>query len=145
MRLADIREAVAERVATVTGVRAVAHAPDQIPAGAASVVIVTPGSPYIDYHEAFAGGLAVVNLTLSPWVQLGEPRAAMARLDDLLSSGAGASSSLIDALMGSDRTLGGVCADLVVDDASNVRGEQSVDGARYLICDLSLRVLVRRT
>ena len=145
MRLADIREAVAERVATVSGVRAVAYAPDQIPAGAASVVIVTPGAPYIDYHEAFAGGLAVVNLTLSPWVQLVEPRAAMARLDELLSSGVGASSSLIDALMGSDRTLGGVCADLIVDDASNVRGEQSVDGARYLSCDLSLRVLVRRT
>lgn len=144
MRLADIRDAVAGRVATVAGVRAVAFAPDQIPAGALSVVIVTPGSPYVEFHEAFAGGLAMVHLTLSPWVQAVDPRAAMGRLDEMLSSGVGSPGSIVDALMGTDRTLGGVCADLVVDDASNVRGEQGPDGARYLSCDLSVRVLVGR-
>lgn len=144
MNLAAIREAVAERVAGVAGVRAFAQAPDQIPTGTVVAVIVSPGDPYADYHEAFVGGLAIVNLTLTCWVQATDLRTAMARMDALLSSGAAEGQSLIDAIMGVDRTLGGVCADLVVDRAGSVRGEISDAGARYLTADLDLRLLAGR-
>ena len=146
MILADIREAIADRLSTVEGVRAIAYPPDQIPTGTGVVVIVQPDATYIDYHEAFARGLAIVNFTLTPWVQMTSDRAAFARLDALLSSSSvDAHQSLIDALMTTDRTLGGVCADLIVDTASNVRAELIADGARYLCCDLSMRVMVGRT
>lgn len=145
MILADIREAIAERLATVPGVRAIAYPPDQIPTGTGVVVIVQQDGTYVDYHESFARGLAIVNVTLTPWVQMTSERAAFGRLDALLSSSSSnAEQSLIDALMGTDRTLGGVCADIIVDTASNVRAESIADGTRYLCADLSMRVMVGR-
>lgn len=145
MILADIREAIAERLATVPGVRAIAYPPDQIPTGTGTVVVVQQDGTYVDYHQAFAKGLAIVNVTLTPWVQMTSERAAFGRLDALLSSSSSnAEQSLIDALMTTDRTLGGVCADIIVDTASNVRAESIADGTRYLCADLSMRVMVGR-
>lgn len=145
MNLASIREAVAARLSEVAGLRAYAVAPDQIPAGVATVVAVNPGDPYVDFQQAFAKGLGFVNFTIMVWVQAVDMRAAMIRLDSLLSSGSDASRSIVDSLMDRDRTLGGVCADLVVDSCDNVRGETVADGARYLCADLNLRVMVGRT
>lgn len=146
MILADIREAIAERVATVPGVRAIPYPPDSIPTGTGVVVIVQPDGTYVDYHQAFARGLAVVNVTLTPWVQFTDARSAFGRMDALLSSSSSnADQSLIDALMTVDRTLGGVCSDVIVDNASNLRAETVADGARYLCADISMRVMVGRT
>lgn len=144
MNLAAIREAVAQRLADVPGVRPLSHPADSIPTGAGTVVTVEPDSTYVDFQQAFAKGLATVRLTLTIWVQAADLRAAFGRLDALLSSGPSESQSLIDALMDRDRSLGGVIHDLVVDQASSVRSESLADGARYLCADLSLRVLVGR-
>lgn len=144
MNLADIREGIAARLAEVPGVRSVAHPPDSIPTGAATVVTVEPDSTYVDYAQAFAKGLASVRLTATLWIQAADLRAAFGRLDALLSSGSGEGQSLVDALMDRDRTFGGVCHDIVVDQASSIRTESLADGARYLCADLSIRVLVGR-
>lgn len=145
MILSNVREAIADRLTDVPGVRAIPYMPDSIPTGSAVAVTVTPDSTYVDYHRAFSGGLAITNLTITAWVPASDMRSAMARLDELLSSGSESGPSLIDALMGSDRTLGGVCHDLIVDNASNVRAEILADGIRYLCADLSLRIMVGRT
>lgn len=145
MNLQSIREAIATRIDSLTGVRASAFPPDGISTGQATLVAVAPGDPWIDFHEAFAKGLAVVRWTLSPYIAMVSDRAAFAELDALCSSGTGITRSLIDQIMGSDRTLGGVCADVVVDEAVNPQVLTVADGARYLTCDINLRVLVGRT
>ena len=145
MDLRAIREAISERIATVPGVRPVAFAPDTVSTGNAVLVVVGHGDPYVNYHEAFNKGLAMVNMTLSPYVPMNDPRSAFAVLDELVSSGTGSPRSLIDALMDSDRTLGGVCSDLVVDDASNVQTIEPAAGVRFLSCDLAIRIPVGRS
>ena len=144
MKLADIREAVAERLGSVPGVRPIAYPADSIPTGAATVVTVEPESTWVDYHQAFAKGLAVVRLQLTAWVQASDMRAAMGRLDALASSGTGCDQSLADALMDRDRTLGGVCHDVIVDSVSAPRAETLADGARYLCSDWSVRIYAGR-
>lgn len=144
--LSGIREALADRISDVSGCRGIPYPPDSIPTGNAVAVTVQPDSTYVDYHRAFVGGLAYVNITITPFVPAADMRSAMSRLDVLLSSGSEADNgSLIDGLMGSDRSLGGLIDDLVVDNATNVRAEMLADGARYLCADLSLRIMVRRT
>lgn len=145
MNLADIRAAISARLDGVSGVRSFAYPPDSIPAGIATVAVVKPAGTYCDYQEAFAGGLAMVHLTVELWVAAADVRSAMDRLDAVCSSGSLESQSIIDSLMGSDRTLGGVCSDLVVDDVSGVRVEIASDGARYVLAELGVRVLVGRT
>lgn len=146
MILSGIREALADRVSDVPGCRGIPYPPDSIPTGNAVAVTVTPDSTYVDYHRAFVGGLAYVNLTVTVWVPAADMRSAMNRLDVLLSSGSEADAgSLIDTLMSVDRSLGGLIDDLVVDNATNVRAEMLADGVRYLCADLSLRIMVRRT
>lgn len=145
MDLRAIREAVAERVAQVPAVRVAAFPPDQVNPGNNALVVVAPGETYVDYHQAFNKGLAIVNLVLSPYVPMTDPRTAFATLDEILSSGASEPRSLIDTLMDTDRTLGGVCADLVVDEVSNVQSLTVAEGARYLTADIALRIMVGRS
>jgi len=145
MNLQAIREGLANAIANVDGVRAFAWPAEQVPTGQASVVTVTPASSWVDYFRAFSKGLAEVRYDLTVWVQASDIRAAMARLDALCSSEAGAVRSIPDALMDGDRTLGGACADLIVDSVSNVRTESFGDGARALCADLSVRVYVGRS
>lgn len=146
MNLGNIRENLMVWLADVPGARPFAYRPDSVPAGAGDVVIVREGEPYVDYHEAFAGGLAIVNLVFEVWLQFTNNRSATARLDELMSSGAGEARSLIDSLMygHEDRTLGGECADFVVDGVSNIRVELAAE-ARYLVADFDLRVFARRS
>ena len=143
MNLPDIVEAIKVRLEDVDGVRPYAYQLDTIPAGQGDVVMVTPAPTLIDYQQALKGGLAYVNLTLLVFIQMTDPRSAYLRLYELASSGTGESRSLIDALMIGDRTFGGVQGDVVVDDLSNVRGEQ-FDGGRYLTAEIGVRVLVGR-
>ena len=143
MNLPEIMEAIAERLKDVDGVRPFPFQLDSIPAGQGDVVMVAPAPTLIDYQQAMRGGLAYVNLSLLLLIQMTEPRAAFGRLNELASSGTGETRSITDALMTGDRTFGGVCGDIVVDDLSNVRAEQ-VDSARYLTAEIGVRVLVGR-
>lgn len=143
MNVPEIMEAIAERLKDVDGVRPFPYQLDNVPAGQGDVVMVTPSPTLIDYQQAMRGGLAYVNLSLLLFVQMTSERAAFGRLNDLASSGTGEARSIIDVLMEGDRTFGGVCGDIVVDDLTNVRAEV-VDGARYLTAEFGLRVLVGR-
>ena len=144
MNLQAIREAVAARLDTVSGARAFPHPLEQPPTGNAVAVVVYPGSPYVEFQEAFAKGLAQVNLVVSPYVQLVNPRSSWDLFDRLCSSGPAEIGSMIDALMGSDRTLGGVVADLVVDDVVNVQAVTTEPNVRYLTGEINVRLYVRR-
>ena len=143
MNLPEIMEAIAERLKDVDGVRPFPFQLDSIPAGQGDVVMVAPAPTLIDYQQAMSRGLAFVDLSLVVFIQMTEPRAAFGRLNELASSGTGEARSIIDALMESDRTFGGVCADIVLQDLSNVRAEQG-DGARYLTAEFGVRVYVGR-
>lgn len=140
MNLAEIRQAVADSVADVAGVRPYAYVPDFKAAGQADVVVVdADDSGYIDsYQEAFRNGLAMVKLRLTVYVQASSDRTASIRMDELLSSGTGESRSLIDAVM-ADVTLGGLSGGVCVDRADAPRFE-TVGEARMLVCDVYMRV-----
>ncbi len=144
MDLRAIREAVAERLSTVPGVRPAAFPPDSISSGGATLVVLAPAETYVNYQEAFAKGLAVVRLVVSPYIPMADPRSAFNELDALLSSGTGESRSLIDALMDTDRSLGAVVGDVVLESVENVQALTVAEGARYLTADLQFRILVGR-
>lgn len=143
MNLPEIMEAIAERLKDIDGVRPYAYPLDTIPAGQGDVVMVTPSANLVSYFEAMRGGLAYIDLTLILYVQMTSERAAFGRLNELASSGTGEARSIIDALMLTDRTLGGVCGDIVLQDLTNVRAEQ-FDGGRYLAAEFNLRVFTGR-
>ena len=145
MNLPDIVEAIKVRLEDVDGVRPFAYPPDSISPGQGDVVIIAPAPQLIEYHEAFNGGLADFKLTLEVWVQMTSERSAFGRIYSLLSSGTGEPRSIIDVLMSGDRTYGGVCSHVVVEDASNVRAENTAEGARYLTAEIGCHVLVGRT
>jgi hypothetical protein len=144
MNLVDICEAIAERLRDVDGLRPEAYQLDSPPAGNGDVIMVTPGPTLVEFQRAMSGGLAYVNLSLLVFIQMTDTRSAFLRLNDLMSSGTGETRSVIDALMLGDRTFGGVCGDIVVDDVSNVRAEIVADGARYLTAEFNVRVFVGR-
>lgn len=145
MNLGDIKAAVVERLRDVDGVRPFAFDPDEPPAGQGDVVAIRNDDTYIEYQQAFSGGLGTVNLVLRLYIAASDLRPAHARMDALLSSGTGEARSLIDVLMGSDRTYGGLCSDLCVDRVDNVDVDTVMGATRYLTCDIALRVLVSRT
>ena len=147
MNLEAIVVAVAARIDTIPGVRAFEFPPDAPPTGNAVAVVVAPGPEFVDFHEAFVKGLALVNLVVTPYIQYVSQRSAWQQLWRLCSSGLTETGSIIDALMDTDRTLGGVCSDLVVDDVSNIQAVTAganIEGVRYLSGDIGLRIYVPR-
>lgn len=144
MNLSEIKAAIADRLKDIDGLRPFAYPIEEPPAGAGDVVAVRDSEPYIDYQQSFKGGLAFVFLTLRLYVQASDLRSAYLRRDALASSGTGEARSIIDALMLTDRTFGGLCSDVVVLDADNVELDSATGGVRYLTTDIGLRVLVGR-
>ncbi len=144
MNVTALRLAVAQALAEVPGLRAYAYEIDAIPAGEADVAVVSIGGPGIDYQQAFKGGMAVLHLDVELYVQGSSDRAASERMDALLSSGAGETRSVIDAIH-RNRTLGGLCGGLVVDSAT--KPEPAGDGTnnvRRFVSTLTVRVPVGR-
>lgn len=139
--LTTIRDAMATRIGTVTGVRAYARMPGPIVTSseANTAVIVMPDpETYVSYWDAFKGGLATVNLRLEIVCQLADFGAAQKRVDELMSAGTGTTRSLLDAVQ-ADRTLGGTVADTHV-------GEGRYDGERdgWLTAVMIARLIMRR-
>lgn len=150
MNLQAIREGLKVVIGAVPGVRAYDHDPSQILSSVDAVAVtVKPAAQHVDYHEAFAGGLAIVRYVVCPFVAAIDPRSAHNQLDALLSSGATETRSLIDALMTKPRTLGGSCGDLVVDEVTNVTMASAApndpNAPLFLTCEILVRILVGRT
>lgn len=140
MNIASIRDGLKTRLATVSGLRAFDTIPMEFVPPAA---VVVPDDPFIDYHEAFKGGLCLVRFRVTLLASRASERTGQDKLDSLLSAGTGQSSSILDAVDG-DRTLGGTVSDCVVDEAVDY-GTTDVAGNSYWKADLRLRILVGRT
>lgn len=102
--LERVRRAVAETIKAGVdrAVNVYAYMPD---APAFPCAVVAPGDPYVTYHETF-GDRALAQLSFS--IHIGATSRAedsLILIDDMLSSGAGKLSSVIDALE-ADPTLG---------------------------------------
>lgn len=98
-----IRSALAGQLANLTGVRALAQAPDQI---TPPVAIVLPGNPLISYADDFSGSVSI-GLSVMVVVSDASPSDASQRaLDSLLGIGAGQAGSVPWAIA-QDPSLGG--------------------------------------
>lgn len=106
-------------------------------------VAVISGDPYISYYETFAssavGSLCDVQLELIIG-QTADAISAQVFIDDLLSAGAGQTSSVIDALE-ADPTLGGVVATCIALRAGPIVFAE--DGSAT--ASVPLQIAIRRT
>lgn len=154
--LGAIRQALADRVNTVAGLRAYAELPEQVAtsSGGVTAVMVAPGAgdDYVSYFVSFGsssdpakGNLCEVAMRLIVAVPYIDTRAAQERLDAVLSAGTGQSLSLIDALL-EDQTLAGTVATLIPRAARPpyqlIVGEN--DATRYLAADVEVALWTRR-
>lgn len=144
MNLTGIRVGLAALVDTVPDARGYATAPDQVAtsSGGTTAVCVLPGDPYVeDYHETMARGLATVRFRVAIITQRADLDAAQQRVDELLSSGAAETRSLIDVLQSNTAT-----ADwhhVHVERATGV-GLREWNGVEYFGADLDVVVRAGR-
>lgn len=113
LTLKGIREALAEQIADGLA-RQVNCYPYEVDDPALPYVIVKPSSgTYVGYFASFGpSGVADVMFDLEVAVVAADAISMGIAMDDLLSSGTGNNSSLVDAIH-EDRTLGGLVADCV--------------------------------
>ena len=115
MNLSTIRTGIKTTLeASLTTVRVYKTATASISAPA---IIITTGPNFIEYQSANAAGLSEIELKLTVLVPRQDEARAQEALDDYLSSGTGATKSIIDALA-LDKTLDGSVSTSVVTEAS---------------------------
>jgi hypothetical protein len=106
-------------------------------------IAILTDDPYVGYHETFksssTGALCDVRMLLEV-AQNGEAQNAQMYVDDLLSSGTGRTSSVIDAIE-ADRTLGGKVDTCIVSRAGPIVPNE--EGAATAL--LPLQIALRRT
>ena len=129
--VSQIKTGLAANLATVSGLRAYAYQPDNV-----NTPFAWPLLDSIQYNGAMGGGLITHKFTVSVVVGRSAERTAQTLLDGYLSY-AGAIS--IRQAIESDRTLGGVVQDLIVESASNISTLEAND-AIYLAIDFMVTV-----
>ena len=129
--VSQIKTGLAANLATVSGLRAYAYQPDNV-----NTPFAWPLLDSIQYNGAMGGGLITHKFTISVVVGRSAERTAQTLLDGYLSY-AGAIS--IRQAIESDRTLGGVVQDLIVESASNISTLEAND-ATYLAIDFVVTV-----
>ena len=129
--VSQIKTGLAANLATVSGLRAYAYQPDNV-----NTPFAWPLLDSIQYNGAMGGGLITHQFTVSVVVGRAAERTAQTLLDGYLSY-AGANS--IRAAIESDRTLGGVVQDLIVESANNISTLEAND-ATYLAIDFVVTV-----
>jgi hypothetical protein len=129
--VSQIKTGLAANLATVSGLRAYAYQPDNV-----NTPFAWPLLDSIQYNGAMGGGLITHRFTISVVVGRSAERTAQTLLDGYLSY-AGAIS--IRQAIESDRTLGGVVQDLIVESASNISTLEAND-AIYLAIDFMVIV-----
>ena len=148
LQIKTVRDNLKTLIDAVSGVRAYDTVPGNPATNSASdtAVIIRPATGrYIDYSQAFQGGLCRMDLELLILVPVSSMRAAQDRLDDLLSAGVGSTRSLFDAIRGSvPQTLSGACSDVMPTVARDV-GSQVVNGVDYLEAYIDIVVYLPRS
>ena len=129
--VSQIKTGLAANLATVSGLRAYAYQPDNV-----NTPFAWPLLDSIQYNGAMGGGLITHKFTVSVVVGRSAERTAQSLLDGYLSY-AGATS--IRQALESDRTLGGVVQDLIVESADNISTLEAND-ATYLAIDFVVTV-----
>ena len=129
--VSQIKTCLAANLATVSGLRAYAYQPDNV-----NTPFAWPLLDSIQYNGAMGGGLITHKFTVSVVVGRSAERTAQTLLDGYLSY-AGATS--IRQAIESDRTLGGVVQDLIVESANNISTLEAND-ATYLAIDFIVTV-----
>ena len=129
--VSQIKTGLAANLATVSGLRAYAYQPDNV-----NTPFAWPLLDSIQYNGAMGGGLITHKFTVSVVVGRSAERTAQTLLDGYLSY-KGATS--IRAAIESDRTLGGVVQDLIVESADNISTLEAND-ATYLAIDFVVTV-----
>lgn len=129
--VSQIKTGLAANLATVSGLRAYAYQPDNV-----NTPFAWPLLDSIQYNGAMGGGLITHKFTVSVVVGRSAERTAQSLLDGYLSY-KGATS--IRAAIESDRTLGGVVQDLIVESANNISTLEAND-ATYLAIDFVVTV-----
>ena len=129
--VSQVAEGLKNRLATISGLRTFSYQPDQLNPPVAFPIIES-----IEYHRAFGGGDVQMRFTIMVVVGRYLDRVAHSNLDGYLSyDGA---TSLRAAIEG-DRTLGGVCQTLIMDQGLSI-GSLTVAEADFL--QVSFSVLV---
>jgi hypothetical protein len=129
--VSQIKTGLAANLATVSGLRAYAYQPDNV-----NTPFAWPLLDSIQYNGAMGGGLITHRFTVSVVVGRSAERTAQTLLDGYLSY-KGATS--IRQAIESDRTLGGVVQDLIVESADNISTLEAND-ATYLAIDFVVTV-----
>jgi hypothetical protein len=129
--VSQIKAGLAANLATVSGLRAYAYQPDNV-----NTPFAWPLLDSIQYNGAMGGGLITHQFTVSVVVGRSAERTAQTLLDGYLSY-KGATS--IRQAIESDRTLGGVVQDLIVESANNISTLEAND-TTYLAIDFVVTV-----
>jgi len=129
--VSQIKAGLAANLATVSGLRAYAYQPDNV-----NTPFAWPLLESIQYNGAMGGGLITHQFTVSVVVGRSAERTAQTLLDGYLSY-KGATS--IRQAIESDRTLGGVVQDLIVESANNISTLEAND-TTYLAIDFVVTV-----
>lgn len=129
----DVREAIAAQLSTLKGFQVSAY------------VLANPTPPHlwvrlggegIEFHRAMKQGLTSWDFVVQAFVgSAGGDIGAQQLLDDLLGG-----SRDLQALLESDRTLGGVCQDLIVTTCTGYREYATVAGTTLIGADWNLTV-----
>ena len=137
MNLTSIRAELETRLAGITGLHAYSEWPDKPEFPAA---LVTSGDPYIEPHLTFGSNHAMtVNLVVTIAV------AAAAGVDYSQQALDGyVAEALLDAVYGTDRTLGGLVQDTLGVEISGLK-QIPIAGASYVGHELSLQLITRHS
>ena len=129
--VSQIKTGLAANLATVSGLRAYAYQPDNV-----NTPFAWPLLDSIQYNGAMGGGLITHKFTVSVVVGRSAERTAQSLLDGYLSY---KGTTSIRQAIESDRTLGGVVQDLIVESANNISTLEAND-TTYLAIDFVVTV-----
>ena len=146
MDLPAISAALCDQLGSIDNVRVYDGYQDAVFTGNGIAVVVRPGDPWVSYLvEAMVGGMATVRYVIEIAVQRANLRSAQTRIAELVSAGVGNTRSIYDAVKPDDlpQTLGGVIADLKIDQASGMTDKQ-YGQFEYLGVDIDVEMMVTR-
>ena len=130
--ISQVKDGLKARIETISGLRAFDYQPDQV-----NPPFAWPTLDEIRYHQTgMSSGGVVMDFTITLVVQRVSERVAQDALDNYMSwSGVKSLRAAIEA----DRTLGGVCDDLIVGSAGNFTNIDAND-TLYLTVDFKVTV-----
>ena len=130
--ISQVKDGLKTAINTVSGLRAFDYQPDQV-----NPPFAWPTLDTVTYHQTgMNNGGVVMNFTVTLVVNRASERTAQDQLDQYMNwDGAKSLRAAIEA----DRTLGGVCSDLIVTNAENLTNIDAND-TLYLAVDFKVTV-----